>query len=161
MGERGLQWSVGYRFIGFEKDTDSLGEGPPRACWIICAPVPICVAVDVQSGATANSTLEVSTQQGCVDERKPLSATTQTDEVQASDNSLNKDEQDATTNLPQEARVNPTKRSQQQMDETQKRVVGVTAYPRLAASNITIITSARRTARCIDWKTGPRVCYTG
>ena len=66
MGERGLQWSVGYRFIGFEKDTDSFGEGPPRACWVICAPVPICVAVDVQSGATANSSLEVSTQQGGV-----------------------------------------------------------------------------------------------
>ena len=35
-GEHGLQWSVGSRLIGFEKDRDSLGETQPRTCWVIC-----------------------------------------------------------------------------------------------------------------------------
>ena len=35
-GEHGLQWSVGSRLIGFEKDRNSLGETQPRTCWTIC-----------------------------------------------------------------------------------------------------------------------------
>ena len=45
-GEHGLQWSVGSRLIGFEKDRNSLGETPPRTCWVMCDSVPVCVAVD-------------------------------------------------------------------------------------------------------------------
>ena len=45
-GENGLQWSVGTRLIGFEKDRNSLGETQPRTCWIIFDSVPVCVAVD-------------------------------------------------------------------------------------------------------------------
>ena len=35
-GEHGLQWSVGPRLIGFDKDKNSLGETQPRTCWVIC-----------------------------------------------------------------------------------------------------------------------------
>ena len=102
-GEHGLQWSVGCRLTGFEKDKGGPGEGPPRSCWVICDSVPICVAVDrlrpcsaeellayhyVQSQATGNPTPEVSTQQGFVDERQPLSATMPFDEIRASDDSF-------------------------------------------------------------------------
>ena len=45
-GEHGLQWSVGSRLIGFEKDTNSHGETQPRTCWVICGSVPVCVAID-------------------------------------------------------------------------------------------------------------------
>ena len=45
-GEHGLQWSVGSRLIGFEKDRNSLGEAQPRNCWAICDSVPVCVAAD-------------------------------------------------------------------------------------------------------------------
>ena len=45
-GEHGLQWSVGSRLIGFEKDRNSLGETQPRTCWVIWDSVPVCVAVD-------------------------------------------------------------------------------------------------------------------
>ena len=45
-GEHGLQWSVGSRLIVFEKDRNSLGETPPRTCWVICDSVPVCVDVD-------------------------------------------------------------------------------------------------------------------
>ena len=31
-GENGVQWSVGSRLTGFEKDRDSLGETQPRTC---------------------------------------------------------------------------------------------------------------------------------
>ena len=44
-GEHGLQWSVGSRLTGFEKDRNSLGETRPRTCWIICDSVPVCVAI--------------------------------------------------------------------------------------------------------------------
>ena len=45
-GEHGLQWSVGFRLIGFDKDRNSLGETQPRTCWVICDSVSVCVAVD-------------------------------------------------------------------------------------------------------------------
>ena len=45
-GERELQWSVGSRLIGFEKDKNSLGGTQSRTCWVICDSVPVCVAVD-------------------------------------------------------------------------------------------------------------------
>ena len=45
-GEHGLQWSVGSRLIGLEKDRNSVGETQPRTCWVICASVPVGVAVD-------------------------------------------------------------------------------------------------------------------
>ena len=32
--EHGLQWSVGSRLIGFEKDKNSLGESQPRTCCV-------------------------------------------------------------------------------------------------------------------------------
>ena len=41
-GQHGLQWSVGSRLIGFEKDRNSLGETQPRTCWVICDSVPVC-----------------------------------------------------------------------------------------------------------------------
>ena len=41
----GLHWSVGSRFIFFEKDKNSLGETQSHTCWIICDSVPVCVAV--------------------------------------------------------------------------------------------------------------------
>ena len=45
-GEHGLQKSVGSGLNGFEKDKNSLGETQLRACWEICDPVPVCVAID-------------------------------------------------------------------------------------------------------------------
>ena len=33
VGEHGLQWSVGSRVNGFEKDKNSIGETQPRTCW--------------------------------------------------------------------------------------------------------------------------------
>ena len=44
--EHGLQWSVGSRLIGFEKDRNSHGETQPRTCWVACDSVPVGVAVD-------------------------------------------------------------------------------------------------------------------
>ena len=38
-GEHGLQWSVGSRLIGFEKDRNSLGETQPRTSWVSCPSV--------------------------------------------------------------------------------------------------------------------------
>ena len=88
--------------IGFEKDKDGLGEGPPRTCWVICDSVPTCVAVDrprpcsaaellayhyVQTQATVNPTLEVSTPHGFANERQPSSATMPLDKVRASGDS--------------------------------------------------------------------------
>ena len=45
-GEHKLQWSVGSKLLGFEKDRNSLGETQPRTCWVICDSVPVCVVVD-------------------------------------------------------------------------------------------------------------------
>ena len=42
-GEHGLQWSVGSRLIGFEKDKNSISETQPRTC--IWDSVPVCVAI--------------------------------------------------------------------------------------------------------------------
>ena len=45
-GEHGLQWSVGSRLIGSEKDKNSLCETQPRTCWVICDSLSVCVAID-------------------------------------------------------------------------------------------------------------------
>ena len=45
-GEHGLQWSVGSRLIGFERDDNSFGGTQSRTCWVINDSVPVCVAVD-------------------------------------------------------------------------------------------------------------------
>ena len=52
-GEHGMQWSVGSRLTGFEKDRDSIRETQPRTCWVICDSVPVCVAVDRQRPCTS------------------------------------------------------------------------------------------------------------
>ena len=45
-GEHALQWGVGSRLLGFEKDRNSFGATQPRTCWVICDTVPVCVAFD-------------------------------------------------------------------------------------------------------------------
>ena len=83
-GEHGLQWGVGSRLTGFEKDRNSLGETQPRTCWVICDPVPVCVAVDrlrpctpaellvlhfTHTKSTSPLVADTQTQQGFIDER--------------------------------------------------------------------------------------------
>ena len=89
-GEHGLQWSVGSGLIGFEKDRNSLGETQPRACWVTCDSVPVCVAVDrlrpctsaellafhhTQTKGSSPLAADAQTQQGFIDERAPLNPT--------------------------------------------------------------------------------------
>ena len=89
-GEHGLQWSVGSRLIGFEKDRNSLGETQPRTCWVICDSVPVCVAVDrlrlctsrellalhcTQTKGSSPLATDAHTQQGFIDERAPINPT--------------------------------------------------------------------------------------
>ena len=79
-----MQWSVGLRLIGFEKDKNSLGETQPRTCWVICDSVPVCVAIDRLRPCTPAELLafhhtqtknpsplaaDAQTQQGFIDER--------------------------------------------------------------------------------------------
>ena len=104
-GEHGLQWSVGSRLIGFEKDRNSLGETQPRTCWVICDSVPVCVAVDRLRPCTPAELLalhhkltksssplatDAQIQQGFIDERASLNPTT-ADPSQAADEGENED----------------------------------------------------------------------
>ena len=105
-GEHGLEWSVGSRLIGFEKDRNSLGETQPRTCWVICDSVPVCVAVDRlrpctpaellalhynQTKSSSPLATDDQIQQGFIDERASLTLTT-ADPSQAADEGENEDE---------------------------------------------------------------------
>ena len=105
-GEHGLQWSVGSRLIGFEKDRNSLGETQPRTCLVICDSVPVCVVVDrlrpctpaellalhhKQTKSSSPLATDAQIQQGFIDERASLTLTT-ADPSQAADEGENEDE---------------------------------------------------------------------
>ena len=107
-GEHGLQWSVGSRLTGFEKDRNSLGETQPRSCWIICGSVPVCVASDRlrpctsaellafhYTQTTSSSTLatDAQVQQGFIDERASLNPAT-ADPSRTADEGEDEDERD-------------------------------------------------------------------
>ena len=107
-GEHGLQWSVSFRMIGFEKDRNSLGATQPRTCWIICDSVPVCVAVDRlrsctpaellafhHTQTTSSSPLSTDAQipQGFIDERASLNPTT-ADSSRTADEGEDEDERD-------------------------------------------------------------------
>ena len=49
-GEHGLQWSVGSRLIGFEKDKNSLGETQSRTCW---GNLPFCARMRCRRSFTS------------------------------------------------------------------------------------------------------------
>ena len=107
-GEHGLQWSVGSRLIGFEKDTNSLGETQPRTCWVICDSVPVCVAVDrlrpctppgllafhyTQTKSSSPLATDAQIQRGFIDKRVPLNPTT-VDPSRTADEGEEEDERD-------------------------------------------------------------------
>ena len=107
-GEQGLQWSVGSRLIGFEKDINSLGETQQHSCWIICDSVPVCVASDRlrpctpaellalhYTQTTSSSTLatDAQVQQGFIDERASLNPAT-ADPSRTTDEGDDEDERD-------------------------------------------------------------------
>ena len=132
-GEHGLQWSVGSRLIGFEKDRNSLGETQPRTCWVICDSVPVCVAVDRLRPCTpaellafhhthtkSSSPLATDTQiqQGFIDERAPLNPTT-VDPSRTADEGEDEDEQDDKMSEPIQTKKTE-KRKEFQTDETAK-----------------------------------------
>ena len=86
-GEHDLQWSVGSRLRGFEKDKNSFGERQPRTCWVICDYVPVCVPSDrlrprtsaallafhcMQTKSSTPLAADAQTQQGFIDERASL-----------------------------------------------------------------------------------------
>ena len=86
-GEHGLEYSVVSRLVGFEKDKNSLGETQPRACWVICVSVPVCVAIDrlrpcmpaelltfhhTQTKSCSPLAADAETPQGFIDERASL-----------------------------------------------------------------------------------------
>ena len=54
-GEDGLQWSVGSRLLGFEKDKNSFGETQPRIFWVICDSVPYALPLIVYVRARLRS----------------------------------------------------------------------------------------------------------
>ena len=88
--------------------------------WITCDSVPLCIAVDRLRPCSATEQLAYHSVQSQATTRIPhlrfqrnrglsmkdtLSAVMPSDELQASDDSLDEDDQDTTTNLPQDARV--------------------------------------------------------
>ena len=106
-GEHGLQWSVGSRLIGFEKDRNSLGETQPHTCWIICDSVPVWVSVDrlrpctsaelfafhyTQTKSSSPLAADAQTQQGFIDERAPLHNPTVADPSRTADEDEDEDE---------------------------------------------------------------------
>ena len=93
-GEHGLQWSVGSRLIGFEKDKNGIGETQPCTCWVICNSVPVCVAIDrllpctptellafhyTQTKSCTPLAADTQTPQGFIDERTSLDILTAAD----------------------------------------------------------------------------------
>ena len=132
-GEHGLQWSVGSRLTGFEKDRDSLRETQPRTCWVICDSVPVCVAVDRLRPCTSADLLDfhytqtigssplatdAQTQQGFIDERAPINPTV-SDPSRNANEGEDEDEQDDEMSEPtQLTRIE--KRKEILLDETAK-----------------------------------------
>ena len=132
-GEHGLQWSVGSRLKGFEKDGNSLGETQPRTCWVICDSVPVCVAVDrlrpctsaellafhyTQTKGSSPLTTDAQTQQGFIDERAPINPTA-ADSSQNVNESEDEDEQDDELSEPTQL-TRTEKRKEIHMDERAK-----------------------------------------
>ena len=134
-GEHGLQWSVGSRLIGFEKDRNSLGETQPRTCWAICDSVPVCVAVDrsrpctpaellafhfTQTKSSSPPATDTQIQQGFIDERASLDLTT-VDPSRTADEGEDEDERgDEMSEPTQITRIE--KRKDFQMDEAAKEI---------------------------------------
>ena len=132
-GKHGLQWSVGSRLIGFEKDRNSLGETQPRTCWVICDSVPVCVAVDVLRPCTSAELLafhdtqikgssplatDAQTQQGFIDERDPINPPV-ADSSRKANEGEHENEQDEQMSKPTQL-TRTGKRKEIQVDETAK-----------------------------------------
>ena len=133
-GVHGLQWSVGSKLIGVEKDRNSLGETQRRTCWILCDSVPLCVAVDrlrlctsaellafhyTQTESASPLTADAQTQQGFIDERAPLHNPTVDDPSRTADEDECEDEQDCKMSDPAQI-TSAEKQEGFQMDETQE-----------------------------------------
>ena len=140
-GEHGLQWSVGSRLIGFEKDRNSLGETQPRTCWVICDSVPVCVAVDrlrpctpaellafhyTQTNSSSPLATDTQIQQGFIDERAPLNPTT-VDQSRTANEDEDEDERDDEMSEP--TRTKRTEKANVNSDgRNTKRVTGTVTY---------------------------------
>ena len=132
-GEHGLQWSVGSRLIGFERDRNSLGETQPRTCWAICDSVPVCVAVDrlrpctpaellsfhfSQTKSSSPLSTDGQIQHGFIDERASLNPAP-ADPSQTADEGEEEDERDDGMSEPIQTKKTE-KRIKVQADETAK-----------------------------------------
>ena len=132
-GEHGLQWSVGSRLIGLERDRNSHGETQSRTCWVICDSVPVCVATDRlrpctpaelvafhQTHTKSSSPLATDAQikQGFIDERAPLNPTV-ADPSRTVDEGEDEDERDDEMSEPTQTKKT-AKRKEFQTGETAK-----------------------------------------
>ena len=128
-----MQWSVGSRLIGFEKDRHILGETQPRTCWVICESVPVSVAVDrlrpctpaellashyTQTRSSSPLATDTQIQQGFIDERAQLNPTT-VDQSRTADEGEDEDERDDEMLEPTQL-TSAEKRKKIQTDETAK-----------------------------------------
>ena len=131
VGDIGLQWSVGSRLIGFEKNKNSLSNTQPRTCWVIFDSVPVCVVIDrvrpcsptellafhyTQNKSSSPLAADVQTQDGFIDERASPHNPTLADPSRTADDDLDEDERDHGMSEPTQM----TSAGKRKADETAK-----------------------------------------